>query len=110
MRIINGILPLAFAIALLGIMDTTVVAKTIAASTGQRLSTNQEILGVGLGNLVSTLVGGMPVSGSPSRSGLNFCSSAQTRFAAIFNAFFVAFFIFVLGFLVSRIPLAALAA
>lgn len=110
MRIINGILPVAFAIALLGIMDTTAVAKTIAASTGQRLSTNQEIFGIGIGNFVSTLVGGMPVSGSPSRSGLNFRSGAQTRFAAMYNAFFVAFFIFVLGFLVTRIPLPALAA
>lgn len=110
MRIINGILPVAFAIALLGIMDTTAVAKTIAANTGQRLSTNQEIFGVGIGNLVSTLVGGMPVSGSPSRSGLNFRSGAQTRFAAIYNAFFVAFFVFALGFFVTRIPLAALSA
>lgn len=110
MRIINGVLPVAFAIALLGIMDTTSVSKSIAASTGQKLSTNQEIFGLGIGNMVSTFIGGMPVSGSPSRTGLNFRSGGKTRFAAVFNALFVAFFIFVLGFLVSRIPLAALAA
>lgn len=110
MRIINGILPVAFAIALLSAIETTSVAKSIAANTGQRLSTNQELFGLGLGNFVSAFTGGMPISGSPSRSGLNFRSGGQTRFAAIFNALFVGLFIFVLGFFVTRIPLATLAA
>lgn len=109
MRIVNGILPVAFAIALLSIMETTSVAKSIAANTGQRLSTNQEIFGLGFGNFISAFTAGMPISGSPSRSGLNFRSGGQTRFAAIFNALFVGLFIFVLGFFVTRIPLATLA-
>jgi len=110
MHIINGILPVAFAIALLSVMDTTSVAKTIAASTGQRLCINQDIFGIGIGNLVSSFIGAMPVSGSPSRSNLNFRSGARTRFAAVFNALCVAMFVMALGFFVSRIPLAALAA
>lgn len=110
MRIINGVLPVAFAIALLSVMDTISVAKTIAASTGQRLSLNQEIFGVGLGNIVSSFIGAMPVSGSPSRSCLNHRSGAQTRFAAILNALFVSVFIVALSFFVTRIPLATLSA
>lgn len=110
MAIINALLPPAFAMALLSIMETTSVAKTIAAGSGQRLSNNQEILGVGFGNLVSSFVGGMPVSGSPSRSGLSYSSGAQTRFAAVLNAVFVAIIIAIFGFFVTRIPLAALAA
>lgn len=109
MRILNGILPVAFAIALLSVMETTSVAKSIASNSGQRLSVNQEIFGIGLGNLVSTLIGGMPVSGSPSRSNLNYFTGAQTRFASIFNALIVVFIVYMLGFAVTRVPLTALA-
>lgn len=110
MRILNGIFPVAVALALLSIMETTSVAKSIAASSGQRLSVNQEIFGIGIGNVISTFIGAMPVTGSPSRSGLNYHSGAQTRFASIFNAIIVVLIIYTLGFAVTRIPLATLAA
>jgi SulP family sulfate permease len=110
MRIINGVLPVAFAVALLGVMETSSVAKSIASSTGQRLSVNQEMFGLGLGNLVSAFLGAMPISGSPSRSFLNYQSGGQTRFAVMLHAVFMVVILIVLGFFVKRIPLAALAA
>lgn len=108
--LMNELLPVAFALALLSIMETTSVAKSIAASSGQRLSINQEIFGIGIGNFLSSFISAMPVSGSPSRSSLNFFSGAQTRFATILNALIVAFFLYTFGSWVTRIPLAALAA
>lgn len=110
MRIVSGILPVAFAIAMLSVMETASVAKSIAANSGQRLSINQEIFGIGLANLTSAFIGAMPVSGSPSRSGLNYQSGGQTRFAAIINGCLVCLAVFLLGFFVTRIPLTALAA
>lgn len=110
MRIMNGVLPVAFAIALLSVMESISIAKTIAANSGQRLSTNQEIFGLGLGNLVSAFIGGMPISGGPSRSILSYQYGSQTRFAAVLNGIFVALILFILGFFITRIPLAALAA
>lgn len=110
LKILNAIFPIAFAIALLSILETTSVAKSIAAASGQRLSVNQDIFGTGLGNLLSSFTGAMPVSGSPSRTSLNYRRGAQTRFAAIFNALFVTITLLLFHFLVSRIPLAALAA
>ncbi len=108
--IMNSLLPMAFALALLGIMETISISKSIAASSGQRLSINQEIFGIGFANLVSSFIGAMPVAGSAIRSSVNYRSGAQTRFAAILNAIFVWLIIFVLGFYINRIPLAALAA
>lgn len=110
MRIVNEILPVAFAIALLSVMETSSVAKSIAASSGQRLSVNQEMFGLGLGNLLSAFMGAMPISGSPSRSILNYQSGGQTRFAAMLHAVFMVLILIILGFFVRRIPLAALAA
>jgi sulfate permease, SulP family len=110
MRIMNSVLPMACAIALLSMMESSSVAKSIAANSGQRLGLNQELFGIGMGNLVSAFTGAMPVSGSPSRSGLNYSSGAKTRFASIFNSIFVALIVFALGFIVTRIPLTALSA
>lgn len=108
--IMNQMLPFAFAVALLSVMETSSVGKTIAASSGQRLSTNQEIFGIGLGNLLSSFISAMPVSGSPSRSGLNFSNGGQTRISAILNAVFVALILYCFSFLIMHIPLTALAA
>lgn len=110
MTLMNHLLPVAFAIALLNVMETTSVAKTIAASSGQRLSTNQEIFGIGIGNLLSSLITAMPVSGSPSRTTLNYSMGGQTRVAGILAAVFVGCFVYMFGFLITSIPLAALSA
>lgn len=108
--LLNHLLPFAFAVALLNIMETTSIAKTLAASSGQRLSVNQEIFGIGLGNLLSSFISAMPVSGSASRSSLSYALGAQTRMAAIFNAVIVAGIIFSFSFLIMHVPLAALSA
>lgn len=109
-RDMNILLPVAFAVALLSLMETSSIAKTIAASSGQKLSHNQEILGLGLGNLVSSMIGAMPVSSSASRTCLNFQSGAQTRVAAVLNAVFVAGLLLLLSEYIALIPLAALSA
>lgn len=108
--IMNELLPIAFALALLSIMETASAAKSLAASSGQRLSVNQEILGIGLGNMASSFLGGLPISGGPMRSFVNFHNGAQTRFAAMMSSMFVGLLVYTCGSLMSAIPLASLAA
>lgn len=109
LTIMSACIPVAFALALVSIMESTAVAKSIAANSGQRLSVNQEILGISLGNIFSSFIGALPVSGNPSRSNLSYRYGAHTRFASIFSAFMVAGILYSLGALVSWIPLASLA-
>lgn len=108
--IMNHLLSVAFAIALLSAMEATTAAKSTAASSGQRLSMNQEILGLGLGNLFSAFIGAMPVSGSPSRTNVSYENGAKTRLAAMFNCLFAAVILFAFAFLIKHIPVAAFAA
>lgn len=108
--IVNHILATAFAVALLSIIETTCTAKSIAATSGYGISINQEILSVGLANLVSSCTGSMPVSVSNSRSQLNFHSGAKTRLSGLFNALFVATIVGYFGTFVNTIPLTSLAA
>lgn len=108
--ILNNLLPVAFAIALLSVMEATSTTKSIAASSGQHLCINQEIFGLGMGNFFSAFIGAMPLSGSPSRSTISYESGAKTRLAAIFNSLFVYVLIVAFGFLIHQIPVAAFAA
>lgn len=109
-KILNELLPFAFAVALLSILESTAVAKAIAASSGQKLSVNQEVLGVSLGNLISCSLAALPVSGSPSRSVLNYEAGAVTRFAALFGALQAGAIVFIFDKFITEIPLPALAA
>lgn len=108
--LMNHLLPVAFAIALLGVMESSSITKSIAASSGQRLSITQEIFGLGLGNLFSSFIGAMPITGSPSRSLLNYQNKAKTRFSAIFNSLFAFLGLFFFSFFITKIPQASLAA
>lgn len=108
--IMNELLPISFAIALLSVMESTSAAKSIAACSGQTLSVNQEIFGLGTGNLLSSFIGAMPISGSATRSSLNYSSGAKTRFASIMNSILVALLLSAFGFFIIKVPLTAFAA
>lgn len=110
MGMLNLLFPTAVAIALLGMLEANAIGKTAAAKSGQQLNVDQEIFGLGVGNLISGLVGAMPSSGSPSRTGLNYDSGAHTRFAAVFGGCTLFLLVFLFGRAISYIPLTAFAA
>jgi len=101
----------AVAIAIIGMLEASAVTRSLAAKTGQRgVETNQELLGMGAGNVVSALFGGVPCSSSFTRSEVNYECGAKTQFAAMFGcAAVLAALLFVLP-VFKHIPLAALAA
>ncbi len=107
---LSKLLPVAFAISLLSTLETASVARSIASSSGQRLSVNQEILGLGIGNLISAFTCALPNSGSASRSSMLFHLGAVTRLSSMWNSVFVGVIVFLFGGFVEMIPLAALAA
>jgi len=110
LRIFNILLPFSFAIALIGMLETTSLARTFGATSGGRLYANQEILGLGASNFVLSFFGALPCSGSILRTTANYESGAKTRFAALFSACFVAIFVALFGELIQYVPIAALSA
>jgi len=108
---INKIFPAAVAIAFLAILEVFGLTRNFASRTGQRVQVNQDVFGVGIGNLVlSFFSGAMPCSGSVTRTALNFRMLAKTRFAAIFSGLFTAIIIYFCWPLVQLIPITGLAA
>ncbi len=82
--LISDISTSALAVAAIGLIQTMAVARSLASQTGERLDSNQEFVGQGLANIAAGLFSGFPVSGSFSRSAVNFRSGARTSFATIF--------------------------
>ena len=97
-------------IALLGFVEAISVAKAIASETRQRLSANQELVGQGISNIVASAFQAYPVSGSFSRSAVNFDADARTGFSSIVAGIIVAITLLFLTPLLFHLPQATLAA
>jgi SulP family sulfate permease len=104
------LLSVTVAIALIGFMEAISIAKAMAASTRQRLDANQELVGQGLGNIFSSLSQGYAVSGSFSRSAVNFGVGAKTGFSAVVTGVVVGITLLWLTPLLYHLPQATLAA
>ncbi|WP_375056900.1 SulP family inorganic anion transporter [Zobellella sp. DQSA1] len=73
-------------LALVGFVESVSVGQTLAARRRQRISANQELIGLGVSNIAAGLSGGMPVTGGFARSVVNFDAGAQTPAAGIYTA------------------------
>ncbi|MBV9463480.1 MAG: SulP family inorganic anion transporter, partial [Verrucomicrobiae bacterium] len=100
----------ALAISVFSALEASAISKTIAASSGQMVNTNQELIGLGTGNLASAIVGGMPISGSLTRSFLNFDLGASTRISSLVSSSIVLVLIIFAGPMTRFVPKVALAA
>ena len=64
----DDLLAVALAAALLSFSDTMVTARAFAARNRYRIDANQELLGIGVANLMSGVSQGLPISASNSRT------------------------------------------
>lgn len=99
----------AFAIAVLGAVEAVAIGKALAAEAGHRFSANRQLVGEGLCNIASAMVGGFASSGSFSRTAVNYEAGAVTRWSCILSGILVLLLILALAPLANVIPIAALA-
>jgi sulfate permease, SulP family len=100
----------AIAIAVIGMLEATAITKSLAAKSGQHLDPNQELLGMGAGNLAAGLCGVPPGSSSFTRSAVNFQSGAATQLSSMISSVVVLFILLFLTPIFNYIPIAALGA
>ena len=98
----------AATIAFLSILEGLSIGKSLAARSGERLNANQEMFSMGMANFGCALYGGMPASGSLTRSQLNWSGGAATPLASIYCGLFCVVAAFLLGPYIKFIPQAAL--
>ena len=75
----------------------------------RRTPLDRELLGQGIANIASGLIGGLPVAAVIVRSTANVAAGARTKASAFLHGLFLLFAVLFLATLMNRIPLAALA-
>jgi len=109
---VKSLFPVAMALAFLASLENTVMGKSLATQSGTQVDVNQDMLSLGLANISTALIGGMPVSGSLTRSALNFQSGAKTGLSSWMSGLFCLVSLYFLAQfgLISQIPKACLSA
>ena len=72
--------------------------------------TNRELLAQGTGNIISGLIGGLPITQVIVRSSANIQSGGRTKLSAIIHGFFLLFSVILIPKILNMIPLSVLAA
>ncbi len=72
-------------------------------------NTNRELMAQGTGNILSGLIGGLPITQVIVRSSANIQSGGQTKLSAILHGFFLLLFVALIPNVLNMIPLAVLA-
>ena len=106
---LSPLLGVAIAIAFLAALESSVMAKSLASRTGDRVDLNQEMLSVGAANLGCSFLSGMPASGSLTRSALNHASGAMTQISSLVSGAVCTAAALTLGPWLSYVPRASLA-
>ena len=97
-------------ISLIGFVESVSVAQTLAAKRRQRVSPNQELIGLGAASMAAGVSSGYPVTGGLARSAVNFDAGAETPAAGAFTAIGIALATLYLTPYLFYLPQAVLAA
>lgn len=100
----------ALLISLVGFVESVSMGQMLAAKRRQRISPNQELIGLGAANLAGGVSGAMPVAGGLSRTVINFDAGAQTPAAGAFAALGIALVTFTFTGWLHYLPIATLSA
>jgi SulP family sulfate permease len=109
-KTVTSLIGPAVVIALVSFAETYSVGKAISSQTKQKVHVDQEFIGQGLANVIGSFFQSYPVSGSFSRTALNYATGAKTGIASVISSLSVVLALLFLTPLFTYIPKAALAA
>ena len=102
----------AFTIALVASLETLLCTEATDKLDPHKnvTPTNRELLAQGTGNIISGLIGGLPITQVIVRSSANIQSGGRTKMAAIIHGFLLLISVILIPALLNKIPLSVLAA
>lgn len=105
-----SLLPTALTVAFIALIETMISARIADGITKTKHHKSQEIFGLGLANVVSGLMGGMPATAALARTSLNIRSGARNKLSQGISSIIIA--LISLGFLryFTYMPLPVIAA
>jgi len=99
----------AFAIAMLGAIESLLSAVVADGLTNTKHNSNRELIGQGIANIITPLFGGIPATGAIARTAANVKSGATSKVSGVIHGVFVLLTLLLLAPLASKIPLASMA-
>ena len=98
--------------ALVGSLETLLTVKAIDMQEPfkRKSNMNKDLIAVGIGNIVSGILGGLPMISEVARSSVNVANGGKTRWANFFHGVFILIFLIFAVSFSNYIPNAALAA
>jgi SulP family sulfate permease len=99
----------AIQLAFLGAIDSLLTSLVADNLTRTQHDSNRELVGQGLGNIASGLIGGIPGAGATMRTVLNVEAGGRTRLSGVIHGLFLAAVLLGLSGLVQHVPHAVLA-
>ncbi|MFC9896482.1 SulP family inorganic anion transporter [Nocardia sp. NPDC127579] len=106
----SAIALMVLTIALIASVESLLSAVAVdKMHTGPRTDFDRELIGQGSANVLSGLIGGLPITGVIVRSATNVQAGARSRASSVLHGVWILLFSVALAGLVQQIPLAALA-
>ena len=109
-EVVQQIFPSAFAIAMLGAIESLLSAVVADGMIGTQHDPDAELFAQGVGNFVGPFFGGIAATGAIARTATNVRSGARSPIASVTHALVVLASVLVLAPLLGHLPMAALAA
>jgi len=100
----------AFAIAMLGAIESLLSAVVADGMAGTKHDSNRELVGQGIANIVAPLFGGFAATGAIARTATNIRNGGNSPLSGVIHAITLVLIILFLAPLAANVPLAALAA
>src|SRR5690606_12121446 len=107
---LRALLPAAFAIALLGAIESLLSAVIADGMTGTRHDPDAELVGQGVGNILCPFFGGIPATGALARTATNIRAGARSPISGLMHALVVLLAMLLMAPWVAHIPMASLSA
>lgn len=99
----------ALSIAALGMIESLLCGASAGKMKNEKLNADRELMAQGIGNMLIPLFGGVPATAAIARTSVAIKAGGKTRLVSVFHSIVILISMFVLGPLMSRIPLSALA-
>lgn len=109
-QLVLNLIPAAFAIAMLGAIESLLCAVILDGMSGKRHSANSELLGQGIGNIIAPFFGGITATAALARSAVNFKSGAESPLSSAIHALVILAALLLLTPLLNYIPMPVMAA
>jgi SulP family sulfate permease len=104
------LMPSALSMALMVFLFGQSSSVALGRKRGERILADRELFALGASNLAAAISGSFPVTGSISRSAVNFQAGANTQLASVLSVFFLALALASSTVWLSLLPMPALAA